>query len=358
MAKKICILALITILFFLSSPWIDPVAASLPNGNRLKDPYAILRNSLPINQKELRELQNKLEDTSDDLRGSRWSAISKATSRSQFLVSNRKNQILDSIPEENKEKGLQLLSNLKEDLDELGQIANDKDKTSFLAIRRKCLEKIDDLESLLISNKFPYEIPNEFDNLPRLLGRATVEIKTSKGNMNAIIDGYNAPLTAGAFIDLSLKGFYDGLPINRAEEFFILQTGDPKGEEIGYVDPENNQLRKVPLEIRIPNTEDTLYGQTFEEVGLYTETPVLPFATLGTLGWAHSDSDLNDGSSQFFFFLYEAELNPAGRNLIDGRNAAFGYVIEGSEILNKLGVDDKIIEIKVLNGSENLKLKA
>ena len=55
MAKKICILALITILFSLSSPWIEPAVASLPNGNRLKDPYAILRNSLPIDQKELRE---------------------------------------------------------------------------------------------------------------------------------------------------------------------------------------------------------------------------------------------------------------------------------------------------------------
>jgi len=358
MAKKICILALVTILFSLSSPWIDPAIASLPNGNRLKDPYAILRNSLPIDQKELRELQNKLEDTSEDLRGSRWSSISKATARSQFIVSNKKNQILDSIPEENKEKAIDLLSKLKEDLDELGQIANEKNKVSFLEVRRQSLKNIDDLESLLITNKFPYEIPNQYDNLPRLLGRANVEIKTSKGNMNAIIDGYNAPLTAGAFIDLSLKGFYDGLPINRAEEFFILQTGDPKGEEIGYVDPENNELRKIPLEIRTPNSKDTLYGQTFEEVGLYTETPVLPFATLGTLGWAHSDSDLNDGSSQFFFFLYEAELNPAGRNLIDGRNAAFGYVIEGSEILNKLGVDDKINEIKVLNGSENLKLKA
>ena len=358
MAKKICILALITILFSLSSPWIEPVAASLPNGNRLKDPYAILRNSLPIEQKELRELQNKLEDTSDDLRGSRWSAISKATSRSQFLASNRKNQILDSIPAENKEKAVNLLSNLKEDLDALGQKANEKNKASFIDLRLQSLKKIDDLESLLITNKFPHNIPSEYDNLPRLLGRANVEIKTSKGNMSAIIDGYNAPLTAGAFIDLSLKGFYDGLPINRAEEFFILQTGDPKGEEIGYIDPDNNELRKVPLEIRTPNSENTLYEQTFEEVGLYTETPTLPFATLGTLGWAHSDSDLNDGSSQFFFFLYEAELNPAGRNLIDGRNAAFGYVIEGSEILNKLGVDDKIISIKVLNGSENLKLKA
>ena len=358
MAKKICILALITILFSLSSPWIEPAVASLPNGNRLKDPYAILRNSLPIDQKELRELQNKLEDTSEDLRGSRWSSISKATSRSQFLVNNKKNEILNSIPDENKERAIDLLSNLREELDELGQIANEKNKVSFLEVRRQSLQTIDEIESLLITNNFPYKIPSEYDNLPRLLGRANVEIKTTKGNMIAIIDGFNAPLTAGAFIDLSLRGFYDGLPINRAEEFFILQTGDPKGEAIGYVDPDNNELRKVPLEIRTPNTEETLYGETFEDVGLYTETPVLPFATLGTLGWAHSDLDLNDGSSQFFFFLYEAELNPAGRNLIDGRNAAFGYVIEGSEILNKLGVDDSIVSIKVLNGSENLKSNA
>ena len=108
MAKKICILALITILFSLGSPWIDPAVASLPNGNRLKDPYAILRNSLPIDQQELRELQNKLEDTSEDLRGSRWSAVSKATSRSQFLVNNKKIKFLTPYPREINKKQLNL----------------------------------------------------------------------------------------------------------------------------------------------------------------------------------------------------------------------------------------------------------
>ena len=69
--------------------------------------------------------------------------------------------------------------------------------------------------------------------------------------MKAIIDGFNAPLTAGAFIDLSSKNFYSNLPINRAEEFFVLQTGDPVGDEIGFIDPETNIERHVPLEIRI-----------------------------------------------------------------------------------------------------------
>ena len=173
-----------------------------------------------------------------------------------------------------------------------------------------------------------------------------------------IVDGFNAPLTAGAFVDLSSKNFYKDLPINRAEEFFVLQTGDPIGKDIGYVDPETNKERHVPLEIRIPDEKDTFYNQTFEDLGLYTETPTLPFATLGTLGWSHSNAAVDDGSSQFFFFLYEAELNPAGRNLIDGRNAAFGYVVDGFDVLEELTKDDTIISIDVLEGIENLKVNA
>ena len=242
----------------------------------------------------------------------------------------------------------------KEDLTSLNENASQKNKNEFIKIRRKSLQEIGNIEALLLPEKYPYNIPSEFDNLPRLLGRASVNIETSKGKMYAIIDGYNAPLTGGAFIDLAQKGFYDGLPMNRAEEFFVLQTGDPKGSAIGYIDPETKEERHVPLEIKAPGKKETLYNQTFEEIGLYTETPILPFATLGTLGWAHSDKALDDGSSQFFFFLYEAELNPAGRNLIDGRNAAFGYVVEGEEILNELGVNDRIISIDVVAGSENL----
>ena len=54
-------------------------------------------------------------------------------------------------------------------------------------------------------------------------------------------------------------------------------------------------------------------------------------------------------------FLYEAELTPAGLNLVDGRNAAFGYVVEGFDVLEELGVDDKVVSINVLDGAERLK---
>jgi peptidylprolyl isomerase len=170
-----------------------------------------------------------------------------------------------------------------------------------------------------------------------------------------VVDGYNAPLTAGAFVDLAQRKFYDDLPFTRAEDFYVLQSGDPKGDAAGYVDPKTGEERHVPLEIRIVGDAEPLYNETFEDVGRYKAEPVLPFATYGTLGWAHSDEHLDDGSSQFFFFLYEPELTPAGLNLVDGRNAAFGYVVEGFDVLEELGVEDRILSVRVIEGAQNLR---
>ncbi len=354
--KNYLFVLLIITQFFLIKP--VEVYADLPTGNAVKDPNAILRNALPIKQNELQELQHKLEDTSDLVRGGRWPALAKNVTKCQSFAKKSKDKILNQLTPDKQKLAEKIFFDLDQDLENLKEEAKLKDKYSFINVRKQILNKIGDLEELFLPNSFPYEIPSEFDNLPRLLGRAKVSINTSKGNMIATIDGYNAPLTGGAFIDLVTKNFYDDLPINRAEEFFVLQTGDPKGDDIGYVDPETNEERHVPLEIRVPGEPETFYNQTFEELGYYTETPTLPFATLGTLGWSHSSAAVDDGSSQFFFFLYEAELNPAGRNLIDGRNAAFGYVTEGFEILEDLTMEDRIISIKILEGENNLKQNA
>ena len=354
--KLFLILSIVILQVFLLKP--IQVLADLPTGNAVKDPNAILRNALPIKQVELQEIQHKLEETSDLVRGGRWPALTKTVTKCQSLLKKYQSKIIQELPKDKKKIAEKTFLELKENFDSLQDYSKSKYKYSFIATRKNALDKIGGLEEYFLPKEFPYSIPQEFDNLPRLLGRAKVNIKTSKGDMQAIVDGFNAPLTAGAFIDLSSKNFYKDLPINRAEEFFVLQTGDPIGDDIGYIDPETNEERHVPLEIRIPDEQDTFYNQTFEDLGLYTETPTLPFATLGTLGWSHSNAAVDDGSSQFFFFLYEAELNPAGRNLIDGRNAAFGYVVDGFDVLEELTKDDTIISIDVLEGIENLKLNA
>ena len=331
--------------------------AALPPGNAVTDPAAILRDSLPVDQADLRDLQHRLEGTSDDLRARRWNSIKTSCERTQRQFNLKRSAILEAVPAERKPQAEQLLSQLDTNLEELCASSALQERDGFLEQRRLTLADIGALEELFVGD-FPYAIPSEFDDLPRLLGRATVEIRTSQGDLTAVIDGYSAPLTGGAFVDLVQRGFYDGLPFSRAEDFYVLQSGDPKGDAEGFIDPKTKQERHVPLEILVPGDASPIYNMTFEDLGLFKATPVLPFATLGTLGWAHSDKALDDGSSQFFFFLYEAELTPAGLNLVDGRNAAFGYVVKGSEVLKEMTMDDTIISAKVISGADNLKSHA
>ena len=331
-----------------------PVAwAALPQGNAVKDPEAILRNALPIDAPQLQDLQHRLEATSDDLRAKRWKPLAGSVTRSQALLTTQRDAILKRFDSEDQATAAELLDRLEQQLREVATAADAQDRDAFLATRRAALATIGSAEARLVG-PFPFQIPAEFDALPRLLGRATVAISTSKGDLTAVIDGYNAPLTGGAFVDLVQRKFYDGLPFTRAEDFYVLQSGDPKGEAMGYVDPKSGVERQVPLEIRITDDAEPIYNQTFEDVGRYKAEPVLPFATYGTLGWAHSDGNLDDGSSQFFFFLYEPELTPAGLNLVDGRNAVFGYVVEGMDVLEELGVDDRIVSARVIEGADNL----
>lgn len=73
---------------------------------------------------------------------------------------------------------------------------------------------------------FPYEVPEEYRNLPLLKGRAAVDMKVKiKDNPNLeecvfhiVLDGYNAPVTAGNFVDLVERHFYDGMEIQRGNK--------------------------------------------------------------------------------------------------------------------------------------------
>jgi peptidylprolyl isomerase len=201
---------------------------------------------------------------------------------------------------------------------------------------------------------FPFEVPEEYANLPQLKGRATVEVATTKGTMTLVVDGYSAPVTAGNFVDLVQRGFYDGLEFTRAEDNYVLQIGDPPGKEVGFIDPKTQKYRAIPLEVMVQGDKKPVYGATLEDIGRYRDQPVLPFSAFGTLGMARPGDDVNGGSSQFFFFLFEPELTPAGLNLLDGRYAVFGYVTKNKEVLEELKQGDKIISAKVVDGLENL----
>jgi peptidylprolyl isomerase len=217
---------------------------------------------------------------------------------------------------------------------------------------------VGELEGLMVTD-FPYEIPAEYSDLAQLKGRATVEFKTTQGDLTAVLDGFSAPVTAGNFVDLVQRGFYNKMDFSRAEESYVLQTGDPAGKEEGFIDPKTKKYRSVPLELLAKGAKEPVYGITFEDMGRPLDQPVLPFSSFGAMAMARPNEDANGGSSQFFFFLFEPELTPAGINLLDGRYTIFGYVTEGNEILGKLTVKDQIISAKVVSGLENfVKAKA
>ena len=51
--------------------------------------------------------------------------------------------------------------------------------------------------------------------------------KAKNATMVMVLDGYNAPVTAGNFVDLVERKLYDGLTIDRSDGF-VVQMGDPK----------------------------------------------------------------------------------------------------------------------------------
>lgn len=326
----------------------------LPSGNPITDGKALLRYALPIDNQPVRELQASLEDIATQLRANRrWNAISGDISKASLILSDRKDQLLESVPEERKPQAEALISDLEAGIADIRTALEAKDKEQIRQERAKLLDLVGDLEESMVKG-FPFEVPAQYSNLPQLKGRATVEVTTDEGTITLVVDGYSAPVTAGNFVDLVQRGFYDGLPFTRAEESYVLQTGDPVGPDQGFIDPATGKYRPVPLEVLVKGDKAPTYGITLEDAGRYRDLPVLPFSAFGAVAMARPESQVNGGSSQFFFFLFEPELTPAGLNLLDGRYAVFGYVIDGKEVLEKLKAGDKVVSAKVIKGAENL----
>jgi peptidylprolyl isomerase len=325
----------------------------LPPGDPITDGKALLRYALPIDNEPLRSIQKSLEEISTRLRARRWSAVTSDIATASRVLSISTPKILADVPEDRKQEAEAILEQLSDGVTKLREIAETQDGEQVLEQRDELLALVGEVEQLMVE-EFPFEVPAEYSNLPQLKGRATVEMETEKGSITMVLDGYSAPVTAGNFVDLVQRGFYDGLNFIRSEASYVLQAGDPPGKEVGFIDPETNEYRAVPLEILVTSEKEPIYGFTLEEIGLYREQPVLPFSAYGTVAMARPESQNNGGSSQFFFFLFEPELTPAGLNLLDGRFAVFGYVTEGKEVIRKLKQGDTIISAKVVKGAENL----
>lgn len=194
--------------------------------------------------------------------------------------------------------------------------------------------------------------------LPMLQGKATVEMVVNGGTIAIEVDGDNAPVTAGNFVDLVNRGVYDGVVFHRVvrePQPFVVQGGDPQSKDPnipasrygtgGFVDPDTNQPRYIPLEIKPEGASAPIYNQTFETAKI-AQPPVLSH-TRGAVAMARSQFP-DSASSQFYFAL-------ADLSFLDGNYAVFGYVTQGMDVVDAIQQGDLLESAKVTSGLENLK---
>nr|GMC56939.1 peptidyl-prolyl cis-trans isomerase CYP38, chloroplastic [Ipomoea batatas] len=340
-----------------------PDVSVLISGPPIKDPGALLRYALPIDNKAIREVQKPLEDISESLKLAGVKAIDSAernVRQASRALKQGKAAVISGLAKSKFEHGTELLNKLEAGLDEFQQILEDKNRDAVAPKQKELLNYVGGVEEDMVDG-FPYEVPEEYQSMPLLKGRATVDMKVKvKDNPNLdecvfriVLDGYNAPVTAGNFVDLVERHFYDGMEIQRADGF-VVQTGDPEGPAEGFIDPSTEKTRTVPLEIMVDGEKAPVYGDTLEELGLFKAQTRLPFNAFGTMAMARDEFENNSGSSQVFWLLKESELTPSNANILDGRYAVFGYVTENEDLLADLKVGDVIESVQVVSGLDNL----
>lgn len=213
-------------------------------------------------------------------------------------------------------------------------------------------------EATSVSETSSESNPGMTNSLPRLEGKATVVITVKGSPITVEVDGTNAPITAGNFVDLVQKGVYDGTVFHRVvrqPQPFVVQGGDPQSKDPkissqlwgtgGYVDPKTNSERRIPLEIKPQGEAAPIYSKTFESAGI-KKPPQLQHKQ-GAVAMARSQQP-DSASSQFYFAL-------ADLGFLDGNYAVFGYVTDGFDVVNKIQQGDRIDSAKVTQGAENLK---
>jgi cyclophilin family peptidyl-prolyl cis-trans isomerase len=132
------------------------------------------------------------------------------------------------------------------------------------------------------------------------MANPTVTIETNHGTITAEMFTDVAPKTAGNFLDLAKKGYYDGIIFHRVIEGFMIQGGDPTGTGRG--------------------------GPGYQIDDEFA--PELAHTEAGIFSMANAGPDT--GGSQFFITL-------AATPWLDGKHAIFGKVTEGLEVVKAIG---------------------
>lgn len=131
------------------------------------------------------------------------------------------------------------------------------------------------------------------------------------GTVDILLDGKSAPITVKNFVRLVEDGFYDGLTFHRVVNEFMIQGGDPKGNGTGGSEPITGEFSENGIDNPIKHER-------------------------GVISMARRGDSYDSGSCQFFIVHKTSEANTEA---LDGKYAAFGHVIAGMEVIDKMIAD-------------------
>lgn len=150
------------------------------------------------------------------------------------------------------------------------------------------------------------------------MANRTATLNTNKGVIKFELYEDSAPTTAGNFIDLVSRNFYDNLTFHRYEPNFVIQGGCPLGTGTGdFQDPATGRRRNIPLEVK----------------------PHLKHDAAGVVAMARAN-DPDSASCQFYITLAPASF-------LDMKYAVFGRVTEGLEVVMNLRKGDRMTSVTV-----------
>ncbi len=145
---------------------------------------------------------------------------------------------------------------------------------------------------------------------PAEITDVNIVLKTSKGDIEAVIYATKTPMTAANFLNLAEKDYYDGITFHRVIPNFMIQGGDPEGTGGGG-----------------PGYR---FADEFD--------PSLKHTGPGIFSMANAGPGTN--GSQFF-------ITHVATPHLDGKHSVFGKVTNGQDIVDAIERDDVITDIVI-----------
>lgn len=168
-------------------------------------------------------------------------------------------------------------------------------------------------------------------------GKEVAVITTTKGVITVALDGTNAPLTVGNFIELARRGFYDNLKFHAYRKGSAILGGCPITRTLGPA--QVDAAARGVLHGIHPGRGDASYTIKDEYQGKANNKH-----ELGSIVFAHK-SEPDSGSCQFYFSLGEQPEH-------DDKFTVFGKTIGGLDVVEALWVGDAILSIAIENADE------